>query len=100
MGMATPKAKGKKAKPAAKKPRLSLYTNDTDFVIASSPAEARSICAKECGITPLEAGPFKVYSAAKTFTLFQDPYEKKKETKTVSAWIKEHGKGYFACSEY
>lgn len=88
-----------KAAPRATK-RLSLYTNDTDYVIASSPAEAARICANECGVSLEEAGKFEVYSAAKTFTLYQSPDENKKETKTVSAWIKEHGKGYFACSEY
>lgn len=76
---------------------LHIYNNDIDYIIADSPQEALEIMMSESGLDAEEAGTFVIYPDDRDFTMrgFNE-----KIIKTAREWCVEHGKGYFACSEW
>lgn len=78
---------------------LSMWTNDIDFVIAGSAAEAQQICLKFYESDDIEeVGDFETLADDYQFTLRIEGEENR--TQAVKQWIAEMGKGYFANSEY
>lgn len=78
---------------------LSMWTNDIDFVIAGSAAEAQQSCLKFYESDDIEdVGNFYSLADDYQFTLRIEGEENR--TQAVKQWIAEMGKGYFANSEY
>lgn len=89
---------------------LHIFTNGCDYVIASSLEEAREITMPlygyalpyeeldEMGKEELDYEGWEQFPDNKEFTLTQEDGEK--VVMKASEWVKQHGKGYFACSEF
>ena len=78
---------------------LHIYTNEMDYVIAESSQEACEIMMHESGLDEEEAGEFHQYPDGADFTMHgYSPDENR--MKKAREWCLEHGKGYFASSEW
>ena len=77
---------------------LCMWSNDIDYVIAESADEANQIVTDHYGCGQEELGVFEAEDGEKEFTLRLE--DETKITKQIADWVKERGKGYFACTEY
>ena len=78
---------------------LKMWTNDCDYVIATTVEEAKQICIDTCGYgrDEVDEWDWEEVPRDQDFT-FDDGDQHIKET--IGHFILEYGRGYFACSEY
>ena len=79
---------------------LQMFSNGYDVVIADSLDEARTMLMDEFGLDPedVEGEGWNVHEMGEAFTLELDE-SGAEETKLVSEWITENGKGILASTE-
>lgn len=73
---------------------------DVDYIIAYTQQEARDIVQKLCGYADDELDEWDWYELDPGFEFTFAHDDGSREKKTVQEWIDQHGKGYFASSEY
>ena len=78
---------------------MKMFTNDFDFVIADTPEEAKKIAIETQGysVEDLDCSEFEPMDGRKMFTLRTDDTSTRQR---IAKFVKEYGKGYFACTEY
>lgn len=74
---------------------LRMFTNDSDYVIAESAEDARSILRETVGELDEDMAAFVEVDNGTDFD-FQESDGETTTTKTVGQWIAEKGRGYFA----
>ena len=86
---------------------LSMWTNDCDYVIAYSAADADWVCAEGTGFShadehgELPGEAWERVPDDKPWTrLFPDEPGKESITKTAREWCESEGRGYHSCTEY
>lgn len=77
---------------------LCMWSNEVDYVVAESADEAKQIVSDHYGCGDEDLGIFEEEAVEKEFTLRME--DGTKITKLIADWVKERGKGYFACTEY
>lgn len=78
---------------------LSIWHDDTEFVIAASAEDAAEILrAMDCGYD-IDVDAFERWEPTRPFTL--DPCDGTAGvTKTAAEWVAERGRGWLATTEY
>lgn len=84
---------------------LQMLSNGYDVVIAESIEDAREILINEFGISydETEGDGWRIYAPDEEFALAVEADDEpfvRKETKLVSEWISESGRGFFGTTEY
>jgi hypothetical protein len=75
---------------------LHVYTDDEEFVIATSPEDADAVM-REVGATPPQPAEWRQMNDAKPFT-FDDGVNIAR--KTCGEWARARGRGYFCTANY
>ena len=83
---------------------LKIWQNESDVIIAESQEDAESLLVELCGEEVLEnCGDWYCLDDETNFTLAEEhdepPYTKIR-TQKANQWVKQHGRGYFASTEY
>ena len=79
---------------------LKMWKGAVDFVIAETAEEAQQIAMAQHDCTAEEVGEFTARNDADLFVLFEGDPSGDDVTKPTGEWVREHGRGYFACTEW